>query len=651
MMDTLIGKTLGNRYEILEKIGSGGMAVVYKARCTLLNRYVAVKVLRDEFTDNEEFIARFNIEAQAAASLSHQNIVSIYDVGTEADLHYIVMECVPGITLKDYINEHGALPWETALDYAIQIASGIEQAHKQNIIHRDIKPHNIIITDEGVLKVTDFGIARALNGNTITVNDSMGSVHYFSPEQARGGYTDEKSDIYSLGVVLYEMLTGHVPFEADSPVSVALMHIQEEPLPILVRNPEVPADLAEIAMKAMAKEQVGRYESASALIEALKSFEGVAIPGRKSDTTALIDGDTRARERDRTKNRTQKEKKPITKGDKIAVAAGIAVSFLLVGLMMLFIFLPMFGSEKVEATVPSLIGKDVIEVQEYYKDSEVFEIVVIRQIADSKADENVILSQEPKAEQKVSVVDGDRQRIELVVSSGAERLLTPKVVGSEVRQAEIVLINAKLVPTVIEEESEEPEGTVIRQYPLEGKEIKTGEEVVLYVSSGPEEKEKIKIPNVVGKTVNEAKNSLKDFTDITVVYEFSDKTENCVILQSPDAGTEGDEDTEIVLTVSKGKNPSGDTPKPPVTPDNGGSSGENDVPVVAQKSKNVVIKLPADLSEVNVQVKANGKSIYNQKVETSLGRISVPVTGTGVVAVEIFFDGESVGEQTVSFDE
>ncbi len=651
MIDTLIGKTLGDRYEILEKIGSGGMALVYKARCTLLNRYVAVKVLRDEFTDNEEFIARFNIEAQAAASLSHQNIVSIYDVGTENSLHYIVMECVPGITLKDYINEKGALPWETALDYAIQIASGIEQAHKQNIIHRDIKPHNIIITEEGVLKVTDFGIARALSGNTITVDDSMGSVHYFSPEQARGGYTDEKSDIYSLGVVMYEMLTGHVPFEADSPVSVALMHIQEEPLPILVRNPEVPADLAEIVMKAMAKEQISRFESATALIEALKSFEGVAVPGRTGDTTVIAESHTRERRRNRS-GQTKEEKKTITKGDKIAVLAGIAVSFLLVGLMMLLVFKPLFGSEKVQLTVPSLVGKDIVEVQEYYKDSDVFEIVVIRQVSDSNADENEIISQEPKGEQKVSVVEGDRQRIELIVSSGVERLLTPKVVGTEVRQAEILLINAKLVPTIIEEASDEPAGTVIRQYPLEGRGIKTGEEVVLYVSSGPEEKEKVSVPDVVGKTVNEAKTALKDFIKVSVVYEFSNQPENRVVKQTPDAGTEGTEDTEVVLTVSKGRAPVDNPSAPTVGPNPADNpNGNTDTPGVTGKSKNVVIKLPSNLSEVAVLVKANGQPVYHQTVATSLGRITVPVTGTGTVTVEIFFNSEPVGTQTVSFDE
>ena len=225
----LEGKMLGNRYEIIEKIGNGGMATVYKAKCHVLNRYVAVKVLRDEFTTDEEFIKRFAAEAQSAASLTHPNIVSIYDVGHEDNLYYIVMELIKGKTLKEIINEDGKLSWKWSLNVASQIASALETAHKNKIVHRDIKPHNIIITEEGIAKVTDFGIAKAVSNSTITAfGTTIGSVHYFSPEHARGGFTDEKSDLYSLGVVMYEMLTGVVPFDADTAVSVALKHMQEE---------------------------------------------------------------------------------------------------------------------------------------------------------------------------------------------------------------------------------------------------------------------------------------------------------------------------------------------------------------------------------------------------------------------------------------
>ena len=275
----LVSKVIGNRYEILEKIGEGGMATVYKARCNILKRYVAVKVLREEFTTDEEFIRRFNTEAQAAASLTHPNIVSIFDVGHEDNIYYIVMELVQGKTLKEIINEDGVLPWKWSVNIAIQVASALETAHKNNIVHRDIKPHNIIITEDGIAKVTDFGIAKAVSNSTITAfGTTIGSVHYFSPEHARGGYTDAKSDIYSLGVVMYEMLTGRVPFDADTPVSIALKHMQEKPVEPMKLNPSIPFAINKIIMKAMEKEPSLRYQNATEMLKdlsmALKDPEG-----------------------------------------------------------------------------------------------------------------------------------------------------------------------------------------------------------------------------------------------------------------------------------------------------------------------------------------------------------------------------------------
>ena len=267
----LIGKVLGNRYEIIEKIGAGGMATVYRAKCHVLKRDVAVKILRDEFTTDNEFIKRFNAEAQAAASLTHPNIVSVYDVGHEGNLYYIVMELVKGKTLKEIIVEEGALSWKWAIDLAIQIARGLEKAHANNIIHRDIKPHNIIITEDGTAKVTDFGIAKAVSNSTITAfGVTTGSVHYFSPEHAKGGSTDQKSDLYSLGIVLYEMVTGRVPFDADTPVSIALKHMQEEPVAPKEVNSSIPASLNSIILKAIEKEPENRYQSATEMITDLE---------------------------------------------------------------------------------------------------------------------------------------------------------------------------------------------------------------------------------------------------------------------------------------------------------------------------------------------------------------------------------------------
>ena len=263
------GMMLGDRYEIIELVGSGGMSEVYKAKDHKLNRYVAVKVLKREFSDDRNFVSKFRVEAQSAAGLSHPNIVNVYDVGEDEGIYYIVMEFVEGITLKEYIMDHGRLPADQALDFALQIASGIEVAHQNHTIHRDIKPQNIIVSKNGTLKVTDFGIARAATSNTVASN-AMGSVHYISPEQARGGYSDEKSDIYSLGITMYEMVTGRVPFEGDNNVTVALMHIQGEMIPPREYYPDIPASLEKVILKCTQKKPERRYLTASALIADLR---------------------------------------------------------------------------------------------------------------------------------------------------------------------------------------------------------------------------------------------------------------------------------------------------------------------------------------------------------------------------------------------
>ena len=308
------------------------MATVYKAKCHVLNRYVAIKVLRDEFTTDEEFIKRFNTEAQSAASLTHPNIVSVFDVGNEENLYYIVMELIQGKTLKEIIEEDGALPWKWSVNIAIQIASALEIAHKNNIVHRDIKPHNIIITEDGIAKVTDFGIAKAVSNSTITAfGTTIGSVHYFSPEHARGGYTDAKSDLYSLGVVMYEMLTGRVPFDADTPVSIALKHMQEKAVEPIKLNPSIPFAVNQIIVKAMQKETNLRYESATEMLRdlgmSLKNPEGnfVTEKNYEGGLTQRIPTINTEKLNERTKKADEKKK---SNGKKKAII--IAISAILV---------------------------------------------------------------------------------------------------------------------------------------------------------------------------------------------------------------------------------------------------------------------------------------------------------------------------------
>ena len=268
----MLGRILGDRYELVEKVGSGGMAIVYKAKCHLLRRHVAVKILRPELVEDEDFVARFKRESLAAASLSHPNIVNIYDVGEENGVYYIVMEYVRGKTLKEYIREKGRLDWEEAVRIASQICSALKHAHKNGIVHRDIKPQNILVSEDGTIKVADFGIARAVSSATVTVAGAnvMGSVHYFSPEQARGGYVDAKSDLYSLGIVLYEMVTGCVPFEGDTAISVALKHIQERAKPPWELNPDLPKSLNDVIEKSTEKDQARRYQTAGEMLRDLQ---------------------------------------------------------------------------------------------------------------------------------------------------------------------------------------------------------------------------------------------------------------------------------------------------------------------------------------------------------------------------------------------
>ena len=367
---SLEGKIIGNRYEVLEKIGIGGMATVYKAKDNILKRNVAVKVLRDEFTTDEEFIKRFNTEAQAAASLTHPNIVSIYDVGHEDNLYFIVMELIQGKTLKQIITEDGVLPWKWSINIAIQIASALEIAHKNNIVHRDIKPHNIIITEDGVAKVTDFGIAKAVSNSTITAfGTTIGSVHYFSPEHARGGYTDAKSDIYSLGVVMYEMMTGRVPFDADTPVSIALKHMQEKPVEPIKLNPSIPYAVNKIIMKAMQKEVALRYSSATEMLKdlnaALKNPDGnTVMPDQNIENSytqriPTIQGGEKM---------NQKEKKVNAFFKKHKKAIMIAIIVLIVILIPVIGF---YGTQAIlnvgrakDVKLPNLVGKTIEEAEQ-----------------------------------------------------------------------------------------------------------------------------------------------------------------------------------------------------------------------------------------------------------------------------------------------
>ena len=633
----LEGRLIGNRYEILEQIGSGGMATVYKARCHVLNRNVAVKVLREEFTTDSEFIKRFNVEAQAAASLTHPNIVSIYDVGSEDDLHYIVMELIQGQTLKEIINENGVLPWKWSVNISIQIASALEMAHRNNIVHRDIKPHNIIINEDGIAKVTDFGIAKAVSNSTITAfGTTIGSVHYFSPEHARGGYTDAKSDIYSLGVVMYEMMTGKVPFDADTPVSIALKHMQEEAVNPREINPTIPESVSKIIMKAMQKEPNLRYSSATEMLrdlrEALKDPNGdfVKINRMSEDApTQRID-----------LNETQKEDGKGKKKGKFRqyLSEHKGVRILLILLACLVIFLSVMGitafvvnkNRPNQIQIPSLVGTNIDEAKKQLDELKLKYEITEEYNAEKEA--GVILSQEPKYQDNYKI--NDTETIKLVVSKGQELTTVPKIIGKTQDEAQQALTDSKLVAEVIEEKSEKVEqGVVIRQEPAANTQVNANSSVKIYVSIGRGIKE-VTVPYVIGKTQEEAKKLLEDagLTLGTVKTETDTTKSNGVVLkQSVDADKTVDEKTPVSITVNQLqeikngkvninlKSVVGYTPK---KDENGNTVTPNNVEVV-------------------VKVTSNGTedTIYKKKHPENTESITVDVQGIGTVTVKVFVDG------------
>ena len=629
---SLEGKIIGNRYEVLEKIGIGGMATVYKAKDNILKRNVAVKVLRDEFTTDEEFIKRFNTEAQAAASLTHPNIVSIYDVGHEDNLYFIVMELIQGKTLKQIITEDGVLPWKWSINIAIQIASALEIAHKNNIVHRDIKPHNIIITEDGVAKVTDFGIAKAVSNSTITAfGTTIGSVHYFSPEHARGGYTDAKSDIYSLGVVMYEMMTGRVPFDADTPVSIALKHMQEKPVEPIKLNPSIPYAVNKIIMKAMQKEVALRYSSATEMLKdlnaALKNPDGnTVMPDQNIENSytqriPTIQGGEKM---------NQKEKKVNAFFKKHKKAIMIAIIVLIV------ILIPVIGFYGTQAIVnvgrakdvklPNLVGKTIEEAEQELNKSKLK--IEKKEEFNSEIEVGKIISQNPPFIENYTVKENST--VEVVVSKGTEMTKVPKIIGMEYEEAEEEIKKYNLQAEKIDKVSKTVEkGIVIEQEPAENTEIKAGEKVKIYVSCGNGLKQ-IVTQYVIGKTEKDAKELLtKDGLEVEVVNEEDTTKENGIVLkQSIEAGKTVDEGTKIIITVNKIAEI---------------KTGKIDINL---KSITGGIKLDAEGNEINpeatvtVKVTSAGKeeTVYNEKHRKDTSTIIFDVKGVGTITIKVYVD-------------
>lgn len=638
----IIGKTIANRYEIISQTGVGGMATVYTARDNVLNRKVAIKVLKDEFTTDEEFVKRFNSEAQAAASLSHPNIVSIYDVGNEDGIYYIVMELVRGKTLKQIITEEGALPWKWSVNIAMQIASALETAHKNNIVHRDIKPHNIIITEDGVAKVTDFGIAKAVSNSTITAfGTTIGSVHYFSPEQAKGGYTDAKSDIYSLGVVMYEMLTGRVPFDSDTSVSVALKHMQEPPVPPMEINDNIPQAVNDIILKAMEKEPMARYQTATAMMRdlsrALKDPEGEFVEEENLD-----DGLTRRMgaitddmlKQSATANKKKKQKKGIAKFfEEHPKAKGPIIVLICLILFVASIAVTsaiLSANEAKDVQIPNLIGKTEEEAKAELKELKLnYEKVSEDYNADQEAGK--IYEQSPAYTPNYKVKEKSTT-IKVKVSKGTEKVTVPKVAGMTYDEAVKELENNKLKAEKIEETSKEiKEGIVISQETNPNTEANAGETVKIHVSIGTGIAQVV-MPSVLGKTESDARQTLEG-KNLKVNVEYSEDTtkDNGIVLsQNIKSGENIDEGTEITITVNK----LAETKEAKITINVKSITGGYE-PKTEQGNTTTS---GTTVKEKKLTVKVGEDKVYDKKVDLNSTAIQTNISGKGTVTVKVYID-------------
>ncbi len=673
-MDKFIGTMLDNRYELQEIIGVGGTAVVYKAKCHRLNRFVAVKILKEEFASDEEFRRKFHDEAQAVAMLSHPNIVNIYDVSRSGNVDYIVMELIDGITLKEYLGRRGQLSPKEVTIFATQIARALEHAHDHDIIHRDIKPQNIMLLRDGTVKVADFGIAHfADQENTYSKGEAIGSVHYVSPEQARGSFVDNRTDLYSLGVVMYEMITGRLPFEGDSPVSIALQHINSIALPPSIFAEDVPEQLEEITMKAMNPSLSRRYAAAGQILTDLETFqnnqqfklsipreEGAAVAEESEmeatrklhntgEVAALLEAESKAAEqREKEELEAQapeeeaepeeeiepvaekKEKKEKKQRSPLPGALLFSIIAVLIfcggaGYFIKSVIDPYSDQDQTKLTTPNLVGMYYSQVisDPTYAD---FNIVEGEYVYNESIDAGKIIEQSPEGNRKIDVGG----TITVTVSRGAKTFQLPDYVNKEARQVKIELerLGITCVENTPEFNDEVPNGYVLRTEPAAGASLTAGDTVTLTVSKGPEVV-LVEMPDLMGRSENEALTLLEaaGLNWEPVVYEEYDGTPGQVIYQSVEAHTEVEKGTIVAFKISI---------EPALPPD-------------------VTISFPIQLIEtdseqVEVWVMVDGMTVYNAAHDPSVGSITVDLTAMqGDHLVEVYQNRVPYSSEVVPF--
>lgn len=658
-MDRFVGRMLGNRYELLEKIGEGGMAYVYKAKCHLLNRLVAVKILRPEFVTDEEFIAKFEHESQAAASLSHHNIVNIYDVGAESEIRYIVMELVEGKTLKRYIKEHeDFVSNEEILKISLQIAKALEHAHSNHIIHRDIKPHNILIDDKGMVKVADFGIARAITSSTIiNTTEMIGSVHYSSPEQARGGFVDERSDLYSFGILLYELATKRLPFEGDSPISVALKHLKEPIVLPSTINRELNKGIESVIVKSVQKDTGSRYQSAKDLIADIEKLinnprENVPFYIQDEDSPTIILPNIAELYAE------DEEEKP--KRSKLAIIGVVVVALLLsLGVFVTLTYNTIKDNLKsTVVTVPDTVNQPYEEAVQVLQG-----LGLYVDISEKKFDQEIpkgnIIAQ--SVDEGTSVKEGFT--ISLTVSNGPITTKVPNLLQKELSEAQLILENNQLtIGTVDYVNNDLPKGYILEQDPKPGMSTAEDSVVNLVVSEG-KEIETVILPSILGKTLEEARTTLNPLNVYVgnIAYNYSSEySADTVMSQSTRGGSEVKEGAYINVVISKGRDPESAAPETSDTSttgdgsENAGDSGSTTTEEAGLIEKTYIIPLTftTDSAVVRVELVQDGvsKMVYEKEHQKSEERIRVVVKGKGVATVNFYFGTSLMNSKVENFE-
>ena len=630
------GTILDDRYEIIDVVGTGGMSTVYRAKDERLKRFVAIKVLKSDYSSDQNFVSKFRAEAQSSAGLTHPNIVSVYDVCEDDGRYFIVMELVEGITLKEYINLNGRLNMTQAIDFSIQIASGLEAAHEHHVIHRDIKPQNIIVSKSGNIKVTDFGIAKAATSTTMSTT-GIGSVHYISPEQARGDITDERTDIYSIGVLLYEMLTGTLPFKADNAVSVAIMQLQRRPRPLREINSEIPEGLEQITLKAMQKDSEFRFKNTNDMLEALSEFKknpSIKFEYKYFSTSdeptrylKVVDSIKASKRMENSRNIERvdnlKKKKKVSKPLSVAIGIGISV-LVFAAILVIGLLTGWFGLSGKDVDVPNFIGlraSDIIDGNNYkFKWN-------IEYAYDSLKPEGIVIDQDPKAGSKKIKENAE---VKLVVNSSGAMIKVPNLKGKTEDAAKSILKDAGFIYEILYvEDAETAKGVVIGTDPDPGKEVAVSSNIKLFVSKGPASKNVI-VPNVVGKSINDATSELSEKglkVSSNINREKSEKPKDTVITINPLPGTEVKEGSSVSLTVSSGE--------------------------AVQKNVSISVDLPTDMDrDVSLSVYVSGELYLSKTIRPSLiGNYTVTVSGTsGKKSVVVNLDNKIYRRYEIDFD-